>query len=68
MIYYTKIDRSEIYFVTSVPEPAEWLTRESWSAKGDVNELRAEYDGFHAGRSCGARSLSRLPQVGDFRA
>ena len=48
VIYYTKIDRSEIYFVTSVPEPAEWLTRESWSAKGDVEELRAEYDGFHA--------------------
>ena len=47
MIYYTKIDRSELYFVTSVPEPAEWLTRESWSAKGDVNELRAAYEGFH---------------------
>jgi salicylate hydroxylase/6-hydroxynicotinate 3-monooxygenase len=30
-----------------VPEPAEWLTRESWSAKGDVQELRQEYEGFH---------------------
>ena len=40
-------DRSEIYFVTSVPEPAEWLTPESWSAKGDVNELRDAYEGFH---------------------
>ena len=30
-----------------MPEPAEWLTRESWSAKGDVNELRAAYAGFH---------------------
>lgn len=48
VIYYTRPDRSEIYFVTSVPEPAEWLTRESWSAKGDVTELRAEYAGFHA--------------------
>jgi 2-polyprenyl-6-methoxyphenol hydroxylase-like FAD-dependent oxidoreductase len=48
VIYYTKIDRSEIYFVTSVPEPADWITRESWSAKGDVKELRAEYEGFHA--------------------
>jgi 2-polyprenyl-6-methoxyphenol hydroxylase-like FAD-dependent oxidoreductase len=47
VIYYTCADRSEIYFVTSVPEPAEWLTRESWSAKGDVEELRAAYDGFH---------------------
>jgi salicylate hydroxylase/6-hydroxynicotinate 3-monooxygenase len=48
VIYYTRADRSEIYFVTSVPEPAEWLTRESWSAKGDVKELRAAYEGFHA--------------------
>src|SRR6266508_2812908 len=43
VIYYTRRDRSEIYFVTSVPEPAEWLTRESWSAKGDVQELRKAY-------------------------
>jgi 2-polyprenyl-6-methoxyphenol hydroxylase-like FAD-dependent oxidoreductase len=48
VIYYTKPDRSEIYFVTSVPEVAEWVTRESWSARGDVQELRAAYDGFHA--------------------
>ena len=47
VIYYTNPQRSEIYFVTSVPEPAEWLTRESWSAKGDVNQLRREYEGFH---------------------
>ncbi len=47
VIYYTTKDRSEIYFVTSVPEPANWLTPESWSAKGDVKELRAAYAGFH---------------------
>jgi salicylate hydroxylase/6-hydroxynicotinate 3-monooxygenase len=47
VIYYTTADRSELYFVTSVPEPAEWMTRESWSAKGDVQELRAAYEGFH---------------------
>jgi 2-polyprenyl-6-methoxyphenol hydroxylase-like FAD-dependent oxidoreductase len=47
VIYYTTKDRSQLYFVTSVPEPAEWVTRESWSAKGDVNELRAAYEGFH---------------------
>jgi salicylate hydroxylase/6-hydroxynicotinate 3-monooxygenase len=47
VIYYTTATRSEVYFVTSVPEPAEWLTRESWSAKGDVKELRHEYEGFH---------------------
>ena len=47
VIYYTTAARDEIYFVTSVPEPAEWLTRESWSAKGDVGELRRAYQGFH---------------------
>jgi 2-polyprenyl-6-methoxyphenol hydroxylase-like FAD-dependent oxidoreductase len=47
VIYYTTRTRGEIYFVTSVPEPAEWLTRESWSAKGDVRELRRAYEGFH---------------------
>jgi len=47
VIYYTRADRSEVYFVTSVPEPADWLTAESWSAKGDVRELRAAYEGFH---------------------
>ncbi len=47
VIYYTNSTRSEVYFVTSVPEPAEWLTRESWSAKGDVRELRKAYEGFH---------------------
>ena len=47
VIYYTRADRSELYFVTSVPEPADWITPESWSAMGDVEELRAEYEGFH---------------------
>jgi len=47
VVYYTNPTRREIYFVTSVPEPAEWMTRESWSAKGDVHELRAAYEGFH---------------------
>ncbi len=47
VIYYTTASRSEIYFVTSLPEPVEWMTRESWSAKGDVRELRAAYQGFH---------------------
>lgn len=47
VIYYTTLTRSEVYFVTSVPEAAEWLTPESWSAKGEVHELRKAYDGFH---------------------
>jgi 6-hydroxynicotinate 3-monooxygenase len=47
VIYYTVASRKEVYFVTSVPEPAEWLTPESWSAKGDMTELRAAFEGFH---------------------
>jgi 6-hydroxynicotinate 3-monooxygenase len=45
VIYFVKPDRSEIYFVTSVPEPAFRI--ESWSTKGDVKTLRAEFEGFH---------------------
>ena len=48
VIYYTTKDRSQLYFVTSVPEPADWMTKESWSAKGDVHELRKAYADFHA--------------------
>ncbi len=47
VIYYTTARRDEVYFVTSVPEPLEWLTPESWSAKGDIGELRAAYRDFH---------------------
>src|SRR5262249_20480482 len=47
VISYTTNTKSEVYFVTSVPEPAEWFTRESWSAKGDVKELRKAYEVFH---------------------
>jgi 2-polyprenyl-6-methoxyphenol hydroxylase-like FAD-dependent oxidoreductase len=48
VIYYTNATRTELYFVTSVPEPAEWVTRESWSATGDVKDLRKAYEDFHA--------------------
>ena len=48
VVYYVTAAQDEIYFVTSVPEKAEWLTPESWSAKGDLEELRAAYSGFHA--------------------
>lgn len=47
VIYYTTRQKSELYFVTSVPEPADWMTKESWSAKGDVKELREAYADFH---------------------
>jgi 6-hydroxynicotinate 3-monooxygenase len=44
VIYYVKPDRSEIYLVTSQPEPEFRI--ESWSAKGDVKELRTAFAGF----------------------
>ena len=44
VIYYVKPDRSEIYLVTSQPEPEFRI--ESWSAKGDVGELRSGFTGF----------------------
>ncbi|WP_211307465.1 FAD-dependent monooxygenase [Polynucleobacter rarus] len=45
VIYYVTPQKDEIYFVTSVPEP-QW-NNESWSAKGDLGELRAAFSGFH---------------------
>jgi 6-hydroxynicotinate 3-monooxygenase len=45
VIYYVKPDRSEVYFVTSQPEPG--FTVESWSAMGDVKELRKAFEDFH---------------------
>ncbi|WP_296336533.1 FAD-dependent monooxygenase [Reyranella sp.] len=45
VMYYVKPDRSEVYFVTSQPEPEFGL--ESWSAEGDVDVLRTAFEGFH---------------------
>ena len=47
VIYYTTKTRSDVYFIASVPEPVEWMTKESWSAKGSVKELCDAYAGFH---------------------
>jgi 6-hydroxynicotinate 3-monooxygenase len=45
VIYYLNARRDEVYFTTSVPDP-NW-TKESWSATGDLGELRAAFVGFH---------------------
>jgi 6-hydroxynicotinate 3-monooxygenase len=45
VIYYVKPDRSEVYFVTSQPDPN--FAIESWSATGDVKELRTAFADFH---------------------
>ncbi|MBM3943449.1 MAG: salicylate 1-monooxygenase [SAR202 cluster bacterium] len=47
VIYYTTAARDEVYFVTSLPEPPEWMTPESWSTTGDINVLRQAYQDFH---------------------
>ena len=48
VLYYTTRDSDEVYFVTSQPEKQDWVTPESWSAKGNVDELRAAFAGFHS--------------------
>ena len=45
VIYYVKPDRSEVYFVTSQPDPG--FTVESWSAIGDVDDVREDFMDFH---------------------
>ncbi len=47
VIYYVTQRRDEVYFVTSQPEDSDWITPESWSAKGDLSMLREAYKGFH---------------------
>jgi len=37
--------RDELYFIASTPEPDFKI--ESWSARGDLNQLRAAFTGFH---------------------
>jgi 6-hydroxynicotinate 3-monooxygenase len=45
VMYPVKADRSEIYFVTSQPEPGFRL--ESWSAEGNVEVVRSAFADFH---------------------
>jgi 6-hydroxynicotinate 3-monooxygenase len=56
--YPVKPDRSEIYFVTSQPEPGFEL--ESWSASGDVKVLREAFASFHPEVQ---RVLAACPEV-----
>lgn len=50
VIYYVTANRDEVYFVTSNPEP-DW-THESWSATGDLGQLRETFVGFHEQVQC----------------
>ena len=58
VIYFVNPRRDEIYFVTSQPEPEEQV--ESWSARGDLGELRRAFAGFHEQVQ---RVLAACPEV-----
>jgi salicylate hydroxylase/6-hydroxynicotinate 3-monooxygenase len=47
VIYFVTAARDEVYFTTSQPEKADWMTRESWSTKGDLGELCEAFGNFH---------------------
>ena len=66
VVYYVTAARDELYFVTSVPERAEWMTPESWSARGDLEELRAAYAGFHSEVQALLRAASEVHKWGIF--
>jgi 6-hydroxynicotinate 3-monooxygenase len=58
VIYPVRAGREETYFVTSVPDPS-WDV-ESWSARGDMQEVLAAFAGFHDDVQ---RVLAACPQV-----
>jgi salicylate hydroxylase/6-hydroxynicotinate 3-monooxygenase len=60
VIYYVTAACDEVYFTTSQPERADWMTRESWSTKGDLGELRDAFATFHSDVQ---RVLAAAPEV-----
>jgi len=60
VIYFVTAGRDEVYFTTSLPEKADWMTRESWSTTGDLGEMRAAFATFHSDVQ---KVLAAAPQV-----
>jgi salicylate hydroxylase/6-hydroxynicotinate 3-monooxygenase len=60
VIYYVTRNRDEVYFTSSQPEKADWTTRESWSTRGDMKDVR---EAFFTFRSDVQRVLSAAPEV-----
>jgi 6-hydroxynicotinate 3-monooxygenase len=60
VVYYVTAQRDEVYFTTSQPEQAGVMTPESWSATGDLGELRAAFLSFHSDVQA---VLAAAPQV-----
>ena len=65
VVYYTSRSHDEVYFVTSVPEPLDWLTSESWSRQRRHPRVAQGIRRISPGCSSDARGVSGLPQVGD---
>ena len=59
VIYFVTAERDEVYFTTSQPEKADWMTKESWSTKGDLAEMRAAFASFHSDVSACLRPRPR---------
>ena len=47
VIYFVTAAHDEVYFTTSQPEKADWISKESWSTKGDLGEMRDAFASFH---------------------
>ena len=60
VIYFVTAKRDEVYFTTSQPEKADWMTKEFWSMTGDLAEMRAAFASFHSEVQ---RVLAAAPQV-----
>jgi 2-polyprenyl-6-methoxyphenol hydroxylase-like FAD-dependent oxidoreductase len=60
VIYFVTAKCDEVYFTTSQPERADWMTKESWSTKGDLAEMRAAFFSFHSEVQ---RVLAAAPEV-----
>ena len=68
VIYFVTAARDEVYFTTSQPEQADWITKESWSAKGDLERDARGVCRLPSRRPGGVERGARGPQVGHLRA
>jgi salicylate hydroxylase/6-hydroxynicotinate 3-monooxygenase len=66
VIYFVTAGRDEVYFTTSQPEKADWITTESWSAKGDLGELREAFASFHPDVQAVLRAAPEVHKWGIF--
>jgi salicylate hydroxylase/6-hydroxynicotinate 3-monooxygenase len=60
VVYPVTAKRDEIYFTTSQPEKADWATKESWSMKGNLDDMRNAFLSFHSDVQ---RLLAAAPEV-----